>query len=147
MTKKEVLRKILLVFSCLWLSYISVKFLLGERDIFNIISICICYSILTLDLILRVVFKILHIISSYKLYKYFKSGLEYMKAVHTERYKLYFTGTKEKVEEYSTEIEKYGTLLLNVGQASISNNLLCKKHTQKVEEILKQAKILMTTIH
>ena len=147
MTKKEVLRKVLLVFHCLWLSYITVKFLLGERDTSNIICMCICYSIWALNLILSVVTKILHIISSYKLYKKCKDGLEYLKAVHTARYKLYFMGTKEKVEEYSAEIDRYGTALLNICEDSISNNLLSKKHTQKVEEILNQTKNLMTTVH
>ena len=55
-------------------------------------------------------------------------------------------GTKEKVEEYSAEIDRYGTALLNICEDSISNNLLSKKHTQKVEEILNQTKNLMTTV-
>ena len=147
MRKKEVLRKVLLVFSWLWLSYITVKFLLGERDVANIICMCICYSIWGLNLILSIVTKILHIVGSYKLYKECKDGLEYLKAVHAARYKLYFTGTKEKVEEYSAEIERYGTALLNVCEGSISDNSLSKKHTQKVKEILNQTKNLMTTVH
>lgn len=100
-----------------------------------------------LNLILSIVTKTLQMINSYKLYKKCKDGLEYLKAVHTERYKLYFIGTREKVEKYSTVIERYGSALLNVCEISISNNLLSKKHTKKVEEILNQTKNLMATIH
>ena len=132
-----------------WLGpfYITVRFLLGERDVTNIICMCICYSIWGLDLILSIVTKILHIVGSYKQYKVCKDGLEYLKAVHAARYRLYFTGTKEKVEEYSAKIERLGTVLLNVCEGSISNNQLSKKHTQKVKEILNQTKKLMTTVH
>lgn len=108
---------------------------------------CICYFIWALNLILSVVTKIYHIIGSYEMYIKCKDALEYLKVMHTVRYKLYFMGTKEEVEEYSAEIERCGTILLNICENSISNNLLTKKHIKKVEEILNQTKNLMTTVH
>lgn len=147
MTKKEVLRKVWLVFSWLWLFYITVKFLLGKADTFSIVCMFVCYSLLTLNLILSIVLKIVKFIGSYKLYKTYTNGLTYLKAVHKERYKLYFTGSKEKVEEYSAEIERYGTAMLEAGESAISNHLLSQKHTQKVQEILEQTKKLMTTVN
>ena len=145
MTKKEVLRKVWSVLSYLWLFYTTVKFLLGKADIFSMIFLFMCYIALALNMISSIISKIVKIVDSYTLYKSYKNGLEYLKAVHKERYKLYFTGSKEKVEEYSAEIERYGTTLLDSGESAISNNLLNQKHSQKVQEILKQTKKLMTT--
>ncbi len=147
MTKKEVLRKVWSVFFWLWLSLITAKFLLGKADTFSTVCMFLCYSVLALELILSIVLKIVKFIMSYILYKTYTDGLTYLKAVHKERYKLYFTESKEKVEEYSAEIERYGTAMLEAGERAISNNLLSQKYTQRVQEILEQTKKLMTTVN
>lgn len=147
MTKKEVLRKVWAVSSYLWLFYTTVKFLLGKADTFSMIFMFVCYIAIALNMVSSIILKIVKVVDSYELYKTYKNGLEYLKAVHKERYKLYFTGSKEKVEEYSAEIERYGTTLLESGESAISNNLLNKKHSKKVQEILEQTKNLMTTVH
>lgn len=92
--------------------------------------------------------KIRHIVVSYKIYKACKNRLEYLKNIHEVRYKLYFIPEmKEDLETCSFEIERCGTALLNSCKYFISNNLLIKKHTQKVKEILNQTERLMTTVH
>ena len=43
MTKKKVLRKILLVISWLVLAYLSIRFLLGDLDTSYMVLLTICY--------------------------------------------------------------------------------------------------------
>lgn len=146
MTKKEILRKTWTVLSYLYLFYITVKFLLGKADIFSMICMFICYFAISLNVISGIILKIVKvtkIVNCYRLYKTYKDGLEYLKAVHKERYKLYFTGSKEMVEEYSSEIERYGTILLNSIESVLSDHLLNKKYSQMVQEILEQTKNLI----
>lgn len=71
-------------------------------------------------------------------------GLEYLQTAHKARYKHYLTGDKEKIEEYSTKIERFGRAMLDVGEHAISSNLLSKKHINNVREILDQTKEMMT---
>lgn len=146
MTKKEVLRKVWAVIFYLWLFYITLQFLLGKVNIFSMILISVFYIAIALYLISIIIFKIVKIVDSYQLNKTYKNGLEHLKALHKKRYKLYFTGDKEKVEEYSAEIESYGTTLLESGASAISNNLLNQKYSQKLQEILEQTKNLMTSV-
>lgn len=141
MTKKEILWKVCLVFFCLYLFYMTAKFLLGKADTFTIVGI----SILSLDLIVLIIGKIMDKVNEYQTYKSLVEGLEYLQAVHKVRYKLYFIGDKEKIEEYSTEIERYGNAMLNVGKTAISSKLISKKHVKSVEEIINQTEKLMTT--
>lgn len=146
MTKKEVVRKVWSVFSYLYLFYITVQFLNGEADTLSKIFLFVCYSSIALVIIVKIIDKIIKVVYSYKLYKSYKNGLEYLKAVHQVRYKLYFTGSNEDVEKYSEEIEKYGAILLSTGENAITSNLLIKKHSQEVQAILEQTKKLMTTV-
>lgn len=141
MTKKEISRKVWLVLSFGWFFYITIKFLMGKADIFSTICMFVCYSYLALILILNIVLKILQ----YKTYKFLVNEFEYLQAVHDARYKLYFTGDREKVEEYSAEIERFGNVLLDVCKTAISSNLLSKKRIKNVEEIINQTKKLMIT--
>lgn len=140
MTKKEILRKVWLVLSWLYLFYITAKFLLGKADTLTTVCMFICYSISVLYFIVLIISKIIHKVNDCKIYKSLEKGLEYLQAVYKERYKLYFTGDKEKIEEYSAEIERYGNAMLNAGESAISNNLLSKKHVTNVKEILNQTK-------
>lgn len=144
MTKKEILRKVLVIFYWLCLFYVSVKFLPGKADSFTCVCIFICWSILALILILIIVSKIMDKVNAYKTYKSLIKGIEYLQAVQKARYKLYFTGDKEKIEEYSTEIERYGRVMLDVGKNAISSNLLSKKHINNIKKILDQTKEIMT---
>lgn len=114
---------------------------MGKADIFSTICMFVCYSYLALILILNIVLKILQ----YKTYKFLVNEFEYLQAVHDARYKLYFTGDREKVEEYSAEIERFGNVLLDVCKTAISSNLLSKKRIKNVEEIINQTKKLMIT--
>ena len=145
MTKKEIARKVWYGFSWVWLIYITVKFFLGIATTSNIVCMVICYSIYGLLLISEIALKIIQKVNDYKTYKSLVNGFEYLQAVHKARYKLYFTGDREKVEEYSAEIERYGNAMLDVGKAAISNKLLSKKHIESVEEIISQTEKLMTT--
>lgn len=144
MTKKEVLRKVLGVFFWLYFLHLIAKLLLGKADFFTSACVFLCWSILALNLILIIVLKIEIKVKVYKLYKFLVKGFEYLQAVHKVRYKLYFTGDKEKIEEYSTEIERCGRIILNVGEYEVSNNVFSKKQLNEVIEILDQTKEIMT---
>lgn len=145
MTKKKTRKVCLLTFHWMWLFYITVNFFLGTADIFSIICMFVCYSAWSLILILSIIFKIISKIYDYQTYKAFVIGFEYLQHIYKIRYKLYFTGDREKIDEYSTEIYKYGKALILSGEIAISGKLLSKKHIHKVENILKQTKELMTT--
>ena len=142
MTNKEVLRRGCLVFGEVCFIYVSVKFALGKASTFETMLMATCDFVLVLNLITSIISKIVEIV----LYKSYRKRLEYLENLHKIRYKLYFTGSKEEVEEYSTKIENYGTILLKGGKEAISKKLLRKKHSQKVQEILKQTEKLMTTV-
>ncbi len=144
MTEKEVIRKVCLVFGGIYFFHMSVKFVLDKADALEMILMATCDFVLGLYLITSIIGKIVNIVNSYNLYKSYRKGLEYLEDLHKTRYKLYFTGSEEKVEEYSKEIESYGTTLLNAGKEAISKNLCNKKYSQKIQEILKQTEKLMT---
>ena len=143
--KREILRKVSLVFSWLWLFYVTIKFVLGTADTFSTVCMFLCYSVWALNLILSIILKIVQKVSDYKLYKTYVNGFNYLKAVHKARYKLYFTGNSEEIETYSEEIERYGATMLNVGESLVSNAKLNRKQSQKVSEILEQTRNLMQT--
>lgn len=142
MTKKEVLRKVCKILYYLYFLSITIIFFLGKVDTSSIILMYMMYGTLVLNIILGIISKI----ALYNLYKSYKDGLEYLKAIHKKRYKLYFNGSKQKIEEYSAEIERYGTYLINSVESVISKNLFNKKYSQKLEEIIEQCKTLMITI-
>ena len=144
MTKKEVARKVLLVFSFGWIFGITIKFLMGTADTFSTIYMFIFYSIWALNLILSMV---LNAKNEYKLYKNLVNCFKDLQTAHKILYKLYFTENSEKVEKYASAIKKYGNALINSCENSISSNLLSKKHVKKIEEILKKTKDFMTTIN
>ncbi len=135
------IRRVCLIVPCLYAVLITlVIFLFGKLDNFSIILLFMNYFILIINFI------------SYKreserIYKIYEKGFKYLKFVHKERYKLYLIGSsKEKIERYSTELERCGTMMLDEGKYIISNNLLTKKNIKKIQEMMEQTKKMMTTI-
>lgn len=143
MTKKEVLRKVLSILSWLVLIHLTVGFLLGDRDIFFMICLGICYGCFMVDIVIIIICKIILKVMDFKDYKLFKEGYEYLKTVHNTRYKLYFSANKEIVNVYSQEIQRYGNALLNVGSYLIENKILGKKKIKEVQEIVDKIQELM----
>lgn len=144
MTKKKSLRKVWLVLPVALFSLSTiVKFLLGRVDTYSIILLLLCYIALAASEVIPIIKRE---VSHYKLYKAFKITLEYMKIIHKKRYKLYFTGSKEEVEKYSEQIQVYGISLLALGKTFILNDLLNKRYSQKMQEMLEEIRILMTTV-
>lgn len=134
MTKKEVLRTIWVVVSYGSFFGITVEFLLGKADTLTIILMIIGYAMIALCIILKIV----NIVASYIVYRDYRKDLEYLKDLNKQRYKIYFTGNKERLEEYSAEIERYGRNILNSGESHISQTSLTKKYSQKIQEILEE---------
>lgn len=139
MTKKKILWKVLGLF-------FAVVFYLGLVNagfgIINaVIIVCMLYAFLIpLDI---VAYKIISKVSIYRFYKQYETSFERLNSFHKLRYKLYFTGTKKEVEEYSEAIESIGNLMIEFGEEYISNNMLSKKQKKRVKKILCETRTLM----
>lgn len=144
MKKREIVRKVSEVFSWCWLIWLNVKFFLGIATTMDMVCMTIGNLIYVGILSCELVVKIIQKVNEYRTYKVLVKGFEYLQAVHQTRYKLYFTGEREKIEKYSAEIEKYGNNMLFVGKTAISNKIFTGKHLKIVEEIIRQTEKLMT---
>lgn len=145
MTKKEILLKVWVTFSYVYWFYLTVKAVLGKANTLDITVIIICYLFLALALALKISLKIVKLLFSYRLCKIYEKNLEYLKYLHKTRYKLYFTGDTERINEYSKKIERYSSIILDNGENALSTELLNKKQARKIQEILNQTRELMTT--
>lgn len=143
MTKKEILRKVWLIISWLCVLNITKKFLLGNLDTFSSVIILIFWAMYVLNLILDIVLKVIYKINDYKTYKFLTEGFNGLQVLHKIRYRLYFTGNKKKIEEYSKKIESLGEDILSLGEAFISSNFIGEQHVNSVKEMLKQTKEMM----
>ncbi len=76
----------------------------------------------------------------------FEGVFNHLIKLHKERYKLYFSGDKEKIETYSEKIEFVGKKLLELGELLISNKLTSKNNKIKLKEMMKKTEKLMTEI-
>ncbi len=144
-TMKEVLLKVWFVFSNLYLFKITIDFFIGKADTVAIVCMIICYSVLTIHLISSFILFILVELTKYKEYKKYEDGLEYLKFLHKARYKSNFTGTREDVENYSKEIERYGNAMINLGEHYVERKVFHKNKEKRVKEIINRTKELMAT--
>ena len=122
MNIKQRLRIILYSYSVTTIVIYTIKLLCGKLSSIVKITLCICYGMIAFLLI-------------YILIK-----------LHKERYKLYFSGDKEKIETYSEKIEFVGKKLLELGELLISNKLTSKNNKIKLKEMMKKTKKLMTEV-
>lgn len=145
MTKKKVLRKVLSVIYWLMLAHLNIRCLLGDLDTFLTVYLIICdvIMVLNINIVVTVCCKIIFKAIYFKQYKEFLEGYHYLKDIHNERYKLYFSSDKEKIGVYTQKIQSYGELLLRVGNYYINNKTFSKKKTQEVQEIIDKTKELM----
>ena len=132
------------IFSCIWLIYTSIKFLLGKASIEETIGIMICLCVLGYLLISIISIKIKNKYLDCKIYKNLMYLFKYLQDLHSMRYKLYFTGSRKEVEKYSILIKQCGNNILDVGNLAISEKWLTSKQQEDIENILMQTKKLMT---
>lgn len=131
------------IFSCIWLIYTSIKFLLGKASIEETIGIMICLCVLGYLLISIISIKIKNKYLDCKIYKNLMYLFKYLQDLHFMRYKLYFTGNKKEIEKYSILIKQCGNNILDVGNLAISEKWLNSKQQEDIENILMQTKKLM----
>ncbi len=147
--KKGIFRKFGLglcyIFSCIWLIYTSIKFLLGKVSIEETIGIMICICVFGYLLMKTIFIKIENKYLDCKIYNNLMYLFKYLQNLHSMRYKLYFTGNRKEIEKYSILIEQYGNNILDVGNLAISEKWLTSKQQEDIENILMQTKKLMTT--
>ena len=81
------------------------------------------------------------------MYKQYKENYEYLKNLHKNRYRLYFTEEgNEKIEAYSNEIEEEGEYLIDIGKICIENNILSRRQMANVKEMLEQTERMMKNV-
>ena len=143
MKVKKILEKVWSALYWLILADFTIRFLLGKADIIVIIALGINYTLILFNFVLDLFLKL----KQYEAHKIYKDGFEYLKDVHKARYKLYLqAGDKEKIEAYSKEIERYGNILLSIGQERLEDQKLSNKIHKEVNGIVDETKKLMTTI-
>ena len=141
MKVKKVLRKVWSVLYWIAVCDITLRFIMGKADVLCIIAVCITYA----GFLLNGILSLINLIITYKAQKVYKEGYDYLKAVHKARYKLYFSGDKEEIEIYSKEIERYGNVLISIGEDRMKKEKLSKKLRNEIQEIIDGTKKLMTT--
>lgn len=133
MAKKEVLRKIGIVFSLIWLFKITVEFFLNKADTFSIVCMIICYIAGVFWLVRKTIIAV----NSYNQYENFEKDFHDITFLYLGKC---FSETQEDVESYSKAIERYHNALVELGESYIVTNSLSKKQTKKVQDMINQAK-------
>ena len=150
MNIKQRLRIILYSYSITTIVIYTIKLLCGKLSSIGKITLCICYGIIAFLLIyiLLIILKneIREKIYINKACMKFEGVFNHLIKLHKERYKLYFSGDKEKIETYSEKIEFVGKKLLELGELLISNKLTSKNNKIKLKEMMKKTEKLMTEI-
>lgn len=128
----ESLLSILLVESFLYHN----KIFTWKSDTFITVCIFICYSIYVLLILISR-------ITTYNKYKKLIKVFYYFQALYNERYKLYLTGGRVKIEDHSNKIKIYGNAILEVSNYIVLKNVLSKNHIQhlKIQMQLHQYKL------
>ena len=150
MNIKQRLRIILYSYSVTTIVIYTIKLLCGKLSSIGKITLCICYGMIAFLLI----YSLLNILKNEirdkiyinKVCMRFEDIFNYLIKLHKERYKLYFSGDKEKIETYSEGIEFVGKNLLALGELLISNKLTSKNNKIKLKEMMKETKKLMTEV-
>lgn len=116
MNIKQRLRIILYSYSVTTIVIYTIKLLCGKLSSIGKITLCICYGMIAFLLIyiLLIILKneIREKIYINKACMKFEGVFNHLIKLHKERYKLYFSGDKEKIETYSERIEFVGKKLL-----------------------------------
>lgn len=150
MNIKQRLRIILHSYSVTTIVIYTIKLLCGKLSSIVKITLCICYGMIAFLLIyiLLIILKneIREKIYINKACMKFEGVFNHLIKLHKERYKLYFSGDKEKIETYSEKIEFVGKKLLELGELLISNKLTSKNNKIKLKEMMKKTKKLMTEV-
>ena len=150
MNIKQRLRIILYSYSVTTIVIYTIKLLCGKLSSIGKITLCICYGMIAFLLIyiLLIILKneIREKIYINKACMKFEGVFNHLIKLHKERYKLYFSGDKEKIETYSEKIEFVGKKLLELGELLISNKLTSKNNKIKLIEMMKKTKKLMTEV-
>lgn len=150
MNIKQRLRIILYSYSVTTIVIYTIKLLCGKLSSIGKITLCICYGMIAFLLIyiLLIILKneIREKIYINKACMKFEGVFNHLIKLHKERYKLYFSGDKGKIETYSEKIEFVGKKLLELGELLISNKLTSKNNKIKLKEMMKKTKKLMTEV-
>lgn len=131
-----------------WLvfGFLTVRWLLlGKIDILTMILLAVAYFYI----ILKCVTCVLNLIlkrEDYKLNKECKQLFEQLKIMHKARYKAYFSGNDEEIENLSEGIESTGELLITIGEERLKDGKVSKRIRKELIEMIDTTKRLMTTV-
>ncbi len=146
MKVKKTSEKVLSTLYWLVFGFLTVRWLLlGKIDILTMILLAVAYFYI----ILKCVTCVLNLIlkrEDYKLNKECKQLFEQLKTMHKARYKAYFSGNDEEIENLSEGIESTGELLITIGEERLKDGKLSKRIRKELIEMIDTTKRLMTTV-
>ena len=146
MKVKKTSEKVLSTLYWLVFGFLTVRWLLlGKIDILTMILLAVAYFYI----ILKCVTCVLNLIlkrEDYKLNKECKQLFEQLKTMHKARYKAYFSGNDEEIENLSEGIESTGELLITIGEERLKDGKLSKRIRKELIKMIDTTKRLMTTV-
>lgn len=146
MKVKKTSEKVLSTLYWLVFGFLTVRWLLlGKIDILTMILLAVAYFYI----ILKCVTCVLNLIlkrEDYKLNKECKQLFEQLKTMHKARYKAYFSGNDEEIENLSEGIESMGELLITIGEERLKDGKVSKRIRKELIEMIDTTKRLMTTV-
>lgn len=146
MKVKKTSEKVLSTLYWLVFGFLTVRWLLlGKIDILTMILLAVAYFYI----ILKCVTCVLNLIlkrEDYKLNKECKQLFEQLKTMHKARYKAYFSGNDEEIENLSEGIESTGELLITIGEERLKDGKVSKRIRKELIEMIDTTKRLMTTV-
>ena len=88
--------------------------------------------------------QVFYFVYSYKLWRLYEDFFETLKVIHAARYKCYLSpNTLREGEEYTSQIEAFGSHILALGDLIITHNMTHGKKLERVHTIMDQTVLLM----
>lgn len=144
MNRKEVLRKSVAAFLVINVLSGFILILQGEIAFFSLSGICVLLAVAIWGFVL-----IITIIAQIKFLKQYRIGkdyFDYLQEVHKKRYQAYFPYNKEKVDEYSADIEKFGNDFLVAGYVWLAKRPMTKRRRKELLGMMDKTRELMNNV-
>lgn len=122
-----------------------INFVNGKRNLINWISIILFCIDLVLKLVIALIEPIGNRILAHKILKNYKKGFKIMKKAHQARYRLYFAGNSNEIEECSQLIKDMGKILISYGENDLTQKVLSSEQMEHVKQLDSLVRQMLTT--